>query len=65
MKVAGTEKLTVKAGTFDTYKVDLTPVEGEGDSVFWIDTSTRNILKIDAKLPPMMGGGSVVTELVK
>ena len=65
MKVAGTEKLTVKAGTFDTYKVDLIPVEGEGDSAFWIDTTTRNVLKVEAKLPSMMGGGSVVTELVK
>jgi hypothetical protein len=65
MKVAGMEKLTVKAGTFDTYKVDLTPVEGEGDSAFWIETTTRNILKSEAKLPPMMGGGSVITELVK
>jgi dipeptidyl aminopeptidase/acylaminoacyl peptidase len=65
MKVAGTERLTVKAGTFDTYKVDLTPVEGEGDGAIWIDTTTRNILKVEAKLPTMMGGGSVVTELVK
>ena len=64
-KVVGTEKLTVKAGTFDSYKVEVTPVEGEGAGVAWIDTTTRNILKIEAKLPTMTGGGSVITELVK
>ena len=65
LKVAGTEKLTVKAGTFDSYKVELTPAEGEGAAVVWIDTTTRNILKSEAILPAMMGGGSVITELVK
>jgi dipeptidyl aminopeptidase/acylaminoacyl peptidase len=65
MKIEGTEKLTVKAGTFDSYKGQLTPVEGEGGGTFWIDTKTRNILKIEAKLPSMAGGGSVITELVK
>ena len=65
VKVVGTEKLTVKAGTFDSYKVEVTPAEGEGSDVVWIDTTTRNILKSEAKLPPMMGGGSVITELVK
>ncbi|MBN1830947.1 MAG: prolyl oligopeptidase family serine peptidase, partial [Deltaproteobacteria bacterium] len=65
VKVEGTEKLTVKAGTFDSYKGQLVPVEGEGGGTFWIDTKTRNILKIEAKLPSMAGGGSVITELVK
>jgi len=64
-KVVGTEKLTVKAGTFYSYKVELTPAEGEGAAVVWIDTTTRNILKGEGKLPTMMGGGSVITELVK
>lgn len=65
VKVEGTEKLAVKAGTFDTYKIALTPVEGEGGGSFWIDQTTRNIIKSETKLPPMMGGGAVVTELVK
>jgi dipeptidyl aminopeptidase/acylaminoacyl peptidase len=65
VKIEGTEKLTVRAGTFDSYKGQLTPVEGEGGGTFWIDTKTRNILKIEAKLPSMAGGGSVITELVK
>ena len=65
VKVEGTEKLTVKAGSFDAYKITLTPTEGEGGGSFWIDTTTRNILKNETKLPPMMGGGSVITELVK
>jgi hypothetical protein len=65
VKVVGTEKLTVKAGTFDSYKVELTPVEGEGAGVVWIDTTTRNILKGEAELPPIMGVGSVIMELVK
>jgi hypothetical protein len=65
VKVEGTEKLTIKAGNFDSYKGQLTPVEGEGGGTFWIDTKTRNILKIEAKLPATAGGGSVITELVK
>ncbi len=64
VKIERTEKLTVKAGTFDSYKGQLTPVEGEGGYTFWIDTKTRNILKIEAKLPSMAGGGSVITELM-
>jgi dienelactone hydrolase len=65
VKVEGTEKVTVKAGTFTAFKVSLTPLEGEGGGSFWIDASTRNILKSETKLPPMMGGGSVINELVK
>lgn len=64
LSVAGSEKLTVGAKAFDTYKIEIKPVEGgEGESTLWITKDTRTIVKMENKLPAQMGGGVVTSEL--
>jgi dipeptidyl aminopeptidase/acylaminoacyl peptidase len=59
-KVLGQEPVTVPAGTFKAWKVELTSAEGEpGQTTLWVDTVTRKVLKTIATLPQM--GGAVVT----
>ena len=49
LKVLGTERVTVPAGTFDTYKVELTATDATGDKqTAWIDKDVRVPVKIDA-----------------
>jgi dipeptidyl aminopeptidase/acylaminoacyl peptidase len=60
LKVAGTESVTVPAGTFDAYKVEITSVDNETDrQTVWIAKDTRKVLKISAVLPSF--GGAVLT----
>ncbi|MDX6696256.1 MAG: hypothetical protein QOF02_3859 [Blastocatellia bacterium] len=60
LKVVGTEKATVPAGTFDAFKLEVTSAEGEGGkTIVWIDKATRQVLKISATVPQM--GGAVIT----
>jgi hypothetical protein len=49
LKVTGTERVTVPAGTFDSYKVELTVNDGTGDrETAWIAKDSRMSVKIDA-----------------
>ena len=49
LKVTGTERVTVPAGTFDSYKVELTANDGAGDKeTAWIAKDSRMPVKIDA-----------------
>ena len=60
LRVAGTESVTVPAGTFDAYKVEITSADNETDrQTVWIATDTRKVLKISAVLPSM--GGAILT----
>ncbi len=60
MKVVGVEKVTVPAGTFDAYKLEITSAEGEGGkTTVWIDKEGRKAIKTIATLPQM--NGAVVT----
>ncbi|MDD8017942.1 MAG: prolyl oligopeptidase family serine peptidase, partial [Bacteroidota bacterium] len=64
VKVAATEKITTARGTFDSYKVEVNPVDGEGMKiVYWISTADRKTVKSETTLPAMMGGGTVTSEL--
>jgi len=66
LKVAGSETVTVDAGSFDSYKVEFKPAEGDsGESTLWIAKDSRVVVKSEAKLPVAMGGGTVVSELTK
>ncbi len=59
-KVLGQEDLTVPAGVFKAWKVELTSAEGDpGSTLMWVDTATRRVLKTVATLPQM--GGAVLT----
>lgn len=63
LKVAGTEKVTVPAGEFDVFKVDLTSAEGGSDKItLWIDKQSRKPVKISAVMA-QMGGAQMTAEL--
>ena len=65
LKVAATEQVTVPAGTFKAFKVEVSSADGEpGGATLWIDTDTRRLVKIEATLP-QMGGAKLISELTK
>jgi dipeptidyl aminopeptidase/acylaminoacyl peptidase len=64
-KVTAVEEVTVPAGTFKAWKVEIASAEGEpGQQTVWIDTASRRVLKTSATLP-QMGGAVATAELVK
>jgi hypothetical protein len=66
VRVTGTEKVTVSAGTFDTYKVEVTPQDDEGGgSKLWIAHDDRRTVRTETQLSAEMGGGTMVAELTK
>ncbi len=59
-KVAGSEKVTVPAGTFEAWKVEIASADGEpGSTTIWVAKDTRKVVKTTATIPQM--GGAVVT----
>ena len=64
LKVAGTEAVTVPAGTFDTFKVELTPTDGGPDKeTLWIAKDSRTAVKISLVMS-QMGGATMTEELL-
>jgi dipeptidyl aminopeptidase/acylaminoacyl peptidase len=64
-RVTAVEEVTVPAGTFKAWKVEIASAEGDpGQQIAWIDTASRRILKTHATLP-QMGGATATAELVK
>ncbi|HLK53119.1 MAG TPA: S9 family peptidase, partial [Candidatus Angelobacter sp.] len=60
LKVTGTEKVTVPAGTFDTYKLEITS-DGDSDKeTLWVAKDTHKPVKESAVLGSM--GGAVLTQ---
>ena len=63
LKVVGAEQVTVAAGTFATWKVQLSSAEGEpGETTLWIAQDSRQVVKIAATLP-QMGNATFAAEL--
>lgn len=61
LKVTGIESVTVPAGTFDAYKVEITSADGGSDKqTLWIAKDSRKPVKMSAVLADM--GGAVITE---
>jgi hypothetical protein len=61
LKVVGVESVTVPAGTFDAYKVEVTSADGGADKeTLWIAKDSRKPVKTTAVLAEM--GGAVVTQ---
>ena len=59
--VVGVESVTVPAGTFDAYKVEVTSADGGSDKeTLWIAKDSRKPVKLTAVLAQM--GGAVLTE---
>jgi dipeptidyl aminopeptidase/acylaminoacyl peptidase len=62
-KVLASENVTVPAGTFKAWKVEIASAEGEpGSTTIWVDKTSRKVVKAVATLP-QMGGAVVTTEL--
>ena len=62
-KVTGIEDVTVPAGTFKAWKVELASAEGEpGSQTLWVDTASRRVVKTSGALA---NGALVTSELVK
>jgi hypothetical protein len=56
LKVVGTERVTVPAGTFDAYKVEIVAADNDADKqTVWIDKNSRKVLKLMAVLPSLNG----------
>src|SRR5581483_472784 len=63
MNVTGSDRVTVPAGTFDTWRVDLTSAEGGPEkATIWIAKNERKPVKMSAAAP-QMGGATLVSEL--
>ncbi len=61
LNVSGVEKVTVPAGTFDAYKVDITSADGGDDKeTLWVSKDSHKAVKESAVLPSM--GGAVLTQ---
>jgi hypothetical protein len=64
-KVTAVEDVTVPAGTFKAWKVEIASAEGDaGQQTVWIDTASRRVVKSSATLP-QMGGAVATAELIK
>jgi dipeptidyl aminopeptidase/acylaminoacyl peptidase len=60
LQVAGSENVTVPAGTFDAFKVEVSSADGGPDkSTVWIAKDTHTPVKISTVMPEM--GGAVLT----
>ena len=65
LKFLGTESVTVPAGTFDTYKVEVTATDDEADKqIVWIAKDSSKVVKISANLPSL-GGAKLTSELTQ
>ena len=63
VKVAGIEKVTVPAGSFEAFRIESVPVDGGSDSgTVWVDRDSRKTVKIVATLS-QMGGAKLTAEL--
>ena len=63
LKVVGVEQVTVPAGTFTAWKVEVSSASGEpGGNTVWVAKDSRKVVKISATLPSM-GGATLVSEL--
>ena len=63
LQVVGSEKVTVPAGTFDAFKVEVAAGDGGADKVtVWIAKESRKPVKFVA-IAPEMGGGTVTADL--
>ena len=65
LTVAGQESVTVPAGTFDAYRVELTSADrGPDKATLWIARDSRKPVKMTA-IMTQMGGATLTTELLR
>jgi len=65
LKVTGSEQVTVPAGVFDTYRIEISSAEGGPDKMtMWVARDSRKSVKLSAVLPEM-GGATFTAELAE
>ncbi|MEP6819328.1 MAG: alpha/beta fold hydrolase [bacterium] len=65
LKVVSAESVTVPAGTFDAYKVEITSADNEADkTTLWIAKDSRKVVKISAVLT-QLNGAILTSELTQ
>ncbi len=64
LRVVGSERVTVPAGTFDAWKVELSSADDGAKATIWIVKDSRTVAKV-VTVSPQMGGATVTTELQK
>jgi hypothetical protein len=65
LKVTGVEKVTVPAGTFDAYKVEITSADGSADKeTLWVSRDSHKAVK-ETMVLPAMGGALLTQELTQ
>jgi len=63
LTVPGSEKVTVAAGTFESYKVEIRAADNPADIMtLWVDKVSRKVVKISTVMP-QMGGATIISEL--
>jgi hypothetical protein len=64
LKVVGIESVTVPAGTFDSYKVEVSPSDGVADNLtLWVAKDSRKPVKVAATMASA-GGATMTMELM-
>jgi dipeptidyl aminopeptidase/acylaminoacyl peptidase len=64
--VTGTEVVTVPAGTFETFVVEIRPADGSAPRRVYVSAEDpRVVVRQIAPLPAQMGGGTATSELVE
>ncbi len=61
LSVAGTEKVTVPAGTFDAIRVEVSSADGGSDKeTLWVAKDSHKVVKVSAVMASM--GGAILTQ---
>jgi hypothetical protein len=64
-KVTAIEEVSVPAGSFKAYKLEISSAEGDpGSTTVWVAADSRKVVKIVATMP-QMGGAKMTAELTK
>jgi Protein of unknown function (DUF3108) len=64
LKVTGSEKVTVPAGTFDTFRVEISSDGDSDQATLWIAKDTRKVVK-RSQVVAQMGGTTMTAELLE
>lgn len=64
LKVAASDKVTVPAGTFDTYRVELSSDGDANNTTIWIAKDSRKVVK-RSQAVPLAGGATMTAELLE
>ncbi len=64
-EVTGSEKVKIASGEFDSFKIELKPVDEENKSTMWFDKNSMKLVKMEASLPAQAGGGTIEAELME